>query len=353
MNIYIDPFSYVVLSDKLFAKGLPYNFPYDTAAFDYLKRYSAGENINLKTIDFWDENKKTPNDIYVSLEHKDLFRKIYWHFKDKNYPFLKLSHFKKRILFHSEPPTVLPEVYKDIDGLFKIYDEIYFACKVKDKRCHYFHTPQQSYDGILPDYWNNPDRKFLVMINKNKKKRLYRRLVIWLNGKYLPFQRDLLGERIKIIEFFSRTKEIDLYGADWDKLPPFPYWLYKGVIKRAYKGRVESKHQKLSEYNFAIALENNITPGFIGEALFDCFYVGTVPVYLGAPDIQEYIPKECFIDMRDFKNYEELRLFLKSLNKSQIQAYKENGRRFLESEKYKPFTNESFAKLFLTACLDK
>ena len=80
-----------------------------------------------------------------------------------------MSHFKKRILFNSEPPTVLPEVYKNIDNLFKIYDEIYFSCKTDDPRCHYFHIPEQPYDGILFNYWNNLDRKFLVMINMNKK----------------------------------------------------------------------------------------------------------------------------------------------------------------------------------------
>lgn len=349
MNIYIDPFSYIFLSNKLFIEDPSYNPPYDIEVLSYFKKYCLERNINLNTIDFWSEDKKTSEDIYVSLEHKDLFRKIYWRFKNRNYQIFKLNDFKKRILFQSEPPTVLPEVYGNINSLFKIYDKAYFSCKLNDPRCHYFHIPQP-YNKIFAEYWENSDRKFLVMINKNKKKRLSRQLLILANRKRLPFQRELLGDRIEIIEFFSRTREIDLYGVDWNKYPPFPYWFYKSALQKVYHGKVKSKHQKLSEYNFAIAFENNIGQGFIGEAIFDCFYVGTVPIYLGAPDIQEYIPKECFIDMRDFKDYEELRLFLKSLKKSQIQSYKENARQFLESEQYKPFTKEYFAEIFIAAC---
>jgi len=91
-------------------------------------------------------------------------------------------------------------------------------------------------------------------------------------------------------------------------------------------------------------------PGYITDKIFDCFFVGTIPIYLGAPDIAEYIPRNCFIDMRDFKSYEELRMFLKSLPESEIKTYKENGLRFLESEQYKLFTKEHFARIFVEAC---
>ena len=162
---------------------------------------------------------------------------------------------------------------------------------------------------------------------------------------------ELYSERVRAIIFFSKTNDVDLYGFDWDKPPLFPYWFHKNIIKKVYKGPVEDKYKKLSEYNFALVFENCAMPGYITEKIFDCFFVGTVPIYLGAPDIQKYIPKKCFIDMRSFKNYSELRKFLKSLTRSDIQTYKENARKFLESEKYKPFTKEHFAEIFVKACI--
>ena len=42
---------------------------------------------------------------------------------------------------------------------------------------------------------------------------------------------------------------------------------------------------------------------WITEKIFDCFYAGTIPVYLGAPDVARWLPPECFIDMRRFGGY--------------------------------------------------
>jgi len=337
VNVYVDPFAYSDLSNAFFDGDA------DAQKYGFLKQYCLERNINMYTIDMWSKDHKTSDDVYVSFDHKNFLRKIYWHLKDKRYPLIRLSHFKKRILFNFEPPTVLPEAYKNIDDLFGVYDEVYFSCKVGDPRCHYFHIPQEPYKDIPFKYWNNRDRKFLTMIQMDKSTSLYRRFIILTNRKRLYFQKDLLQERVKIIEFFGETGEIDLYGGGWHKR--------KGAIQKVYRGRVTSKHQKLSEYNFAIATENNITPGFIGETIFDCFYTGTVPVYLGAPDVTEYIPKYCFIDMRDFKGYEELQKFLRSLRASQIASYREYAREFLKSEQYKPFTKEHFAKIFVDACI--
>ena len=349
-NVYIDPFSPEYLSDKLFTRDKVNDQDQRLFVWPYLRDYCLEKDISLHTVDLQKKERESQQDVYISLDHKGFLKKLYWRLKNKKYPFTKLNAFKKRILFHIEPSTVTPEVYLNINGLFRKYDEVYFSCKVGIPKCRYFKIPRP-YSAVSLQYWQNSHRKFLVMIQINKRTRWHRRLIMWANRKSLPFQKDLLGERIKIIEFFSRSRDIDLYGLDWDKRLPLPYYFYKNAVKKVYKGKVPDKLEKLSEYTFAIAMENNITPGFIGEIIFECFYVGTIPVYLGAPDIKEYIPKECFIDMRDFKNYEELREFLKSLPESQIQQYKENGRSFLQSEKYKPFTKEHFAKLFVEVCL--
>jgi len=347
-NVYIDPYSYVHLANILFKEDTIYNRNDRFAGWRYLKKYCFERNMSLNTIDFWKENKATKEDIYVSFDHKDFIRKLYWRFKNKNYPIVKLNKFKKRILFQYEPPLIMPEVYTNINGLLKIYDKIYFSCEIDNQKCYCFHSPRP-YNEIMFDYWGNSNRKFLTMININKSPRLFRRLIMWKNKKLLPLQKELLSDRIKIIEFFSLTGDIDLYGIDWDKNPHFPLSFSKKAIQKVYKGPVVSKFQKLSEYKFGIAFENSIVPGFIEEALFDCFYTGTVPIYLGAPNIEKYIPKNCFIDMRDFKNYEELKQYLKALTESEIKIYKENARKFLKSEKFKPFTKEYFAKLFVDA----
>lgn len=39
--------------------------------------------------------------------------------------------------------------------------------------------------------------------------------------------------------------------------------------------------------------------GYMTKKLFDCLYVGTIPLHLGAPDISSLIPPEAYIDCRN------------------------------------------------------
>ena len=56
----------------------------------------------------------------------------------------------------------------------------------------------------------------------------------------------------------------------------------------------------LRKYRFSFCLENSITNGYISEKIFDCLYAGVIPLYLGAPNINNYVNKYCFIDLRKF-----------------------------------------------------
>ena len=118
------------------------------------------------------------------------------------------------------------------------------------------------------------------------------------------------------------------------------------AARRVYKGPVRSKADTLSRYSFAICFENQILDGWVTEKIFDCLAAGTVPVYLGAPDIERWVAPECFIDMRMFSGYDELRAYLHDLSPSEIDAYREAGREYFHSEQYQPFTKQAFADIF-------
>jgi len=114
-----------------------------------------------------------------------------------------------------------------------------------------------------------------------------------------------------------------------------------------YRGKALSKAETLGQYTFALCFENMILNGWITEKLFDCFFAGTVPVYWGAPNIEDRVPAGCFIDMRKFAGYADLREYLKSLPEKEIQQFRENARDYLSSARYRPFTKEAFGEMFL------
>lgn len=333
-NVYLDPNSYVHLANLLFEKSDRYNTNNCREPYIFLQEYCGERNIHLQTIDFWRQETANDSDIYVSFDHKFFLRKWYWKKKNPHYPLVNLANFQKKILFQFEPPVVMPEIRYLTSPVTRLYDTAFFTWKVAHAKANYFHTPQ-AHDGIFPAYWGKTNRKFLTLIQSNRKP--------------LSRYKELLTERVRAILFFGKTNDIDVYGFGWEEAPLFPYWFGKGKVRAVYKGAVKDKYETLSSYTFAFAYENCALPGYVTDKIFDCFFAGTIPIYLGAPDITEYIPRECFIDMRDFKQYGELRESLKSLSPEQIAEYRENGRRFLESEQYKTFTKESFANVFVEA----
>ncbi len=151
-----------------------------------------------------------------------------------------------------------------------------------------------------------------------------------------------------IVEFFSTKPkgEFEFYGAPYRNLP----------YNKCYKGRIpglncgKEKIDILKTYRFCICFENTThLRGYISEKIFPCFAAGCVPIYWGAPNIEDYIPKDCFIDYRDFKNIEELYRFLKAMPKEVYERYLDSIRTFLDSDQAQLFSPEYFAQTLYEA----
>ncbi len=181
-------------------------------------------------------------------------------------------------------------------------------------------------------------------------------------------RRELYSERNKAILWFEKKhlNEFDLYGVGWEKGIWKPFIrsyinskifhlvnritdklkisnkLFRKQLK-SYKGKVESKKETYTRYKFAICYENvkNID-GYITEKIFDCFFAGCVPIYLGAPDVANFIPKNTFIDKNRFPTYRKLYKFLKNMDNESYNQYLENIKEFLKSEKMFNFSGENF-----------
>lgn len=176
-------------------------------------------------------------------------------------------------------------------------------------------------------------------------------------------KRELYSKRKEAIRWFEKnhSSDFDLYGMGWDKYRfsgvkvirafnrvPFVPELFAKITKESYssyKGVVENKKEVMQKYKFSICYENaKDIPGYITEKIFDSFFAGCVPVYWGANNITDYIPKECFIDKRDFKTYEELYMFLTEMQDGEYIRYLINIENYLNSKDSLLFTGKGFAK---------
>ena len=170
-------------------------------------------------------------------------------------------------------------------------------------------------------------------------------------------KRELYSERLKAIKWFEKNHpgDFDLYGMGWDKLflkIPFNYFnrldMCKSIavkFRPSFKGVVQSKNDVYSRYKFAICFENvKDIPGYITEKIFDCFFAGCVPVYWGASNIQEFVPKECFIDKRNFSSYEDLYGFIYNIDENIYFNYINAIESYLQGKEIKLFSAEYFSK---------
>lgn len=94
------------------------------------------------------------------------------------------------------------------------------------------------------------------------------------------------------LEYISELMEylpIDSYGS----------WRRNCVLDED-KGYI-TKLDIIKQYKFTIAFENAISKDYVTEKFFEPLIAGSVPIYLGAPNIDRFSPgKDAFIDVRDY-----------------------------------------------------
>lgn len=75
-----------------------------------------------------------------------------------------------------------------------------------------------------------------------------------------------------------------------------------------------SKRAALARYRFTLAFENAIARDYVTEKFYDPLIAGSVPVYLGAPNIADFAPGEhAYIDARDYPSPVELASHLRQI----------------------------------------
>lgn len=267
-------------------------------------------------------------------------------------------------LLISEPPMYSPFGWKK--EYHKPFDFVYsYDRRMADEK-KYFHY----YFAIDTCYFAVPD-----LISESEFQS--RNLCTMISSAIQPMpdktnKGSLLFERYRAIKWFANNHPVDFrfYGASFEKNDYYfgfrgvgflkrllPASMFRNVAKyfqkkicTVYGGQLPAldKFKKMSKYKFYLCYENySDINGMVSEKLFDCFYNSVVPVYWGAPNVNELIPDNCFIDGTRFTNFNELYDFLKAMTFSEYQTYLLNTRKFLQSEDLYKFTVSNYARTIL------
>lgn len=231
-----------------------------------------------------------------------------------------------------EPPLVAPKMYKALPSISRHFEKVLIHNTVGDQFClngveqsrlHKLFWPQP-YPGTLSPYFDKEKR-----INK----------LVVISGAHNPRFRkpELYSQRIEAIAQLHQLDAIDLYGRGWDKTFSrhnawWPFWKNRHSVTKVYQGMCASKMEVLANYRFSLCFENMPMSGYITEKIFDCFYAGTVPIYWGAPDIEKYIPQDCYIRFEQFQNYQEMWTAVSNMSFDEWRNYRIAAKRYLSSQ---------------------
>ena len=336
-KIFIDPPYHVYYSNRLFdLTNTQLNRDGQLLPFHRLRENFASIGIEMYTADHLlkDDNIHNIQSDYYSLGIIDNFEKI------RNEQRARLAAF-----VIMEAPVVAPSLYEALPRLTKIFDKVYLhntkgdgysLVGIDTSRLYkfYWHIP---YREVLEPYWGNRERMKRVVV---------------INGSHNPGgrSRELYSIRINAMVELSKMKIVDLYGMGWDRWWSrnamwLPYWQNRGTLMSIYKGKCTSKFEVLQNYEFCLCFENMQMDGYITEKIFDCLYAGTIPLYLGAPDILNYIPENVFIDCRKYSTWIEMYEDIISMPENKIESMRAAGCKFLKSDIALKFYN-SFESIF-------
>lgn len=138
--------------------------------------------------------------------------------------------------------------------------------------------------------------------------------------------------RSRYMRELMRYIDVDNYGTCGNNIRKLPEHIIKiqGSANRTLKHMVTYRWEagKLAlsrEYLFTIAIENSLTYDYISEKLWHPLIVGSVPIYLGAPNVYDWLPCQtnCIIDLRKFKTPKDAAMFIKTVakNKTLYESY--------------------------------
>ncbi|MCX5809860.1 MAG: glycosyltransferase [Proteobacteria bacterium] len=237
------------------------------------------------------------------------------------------------ILLLHEPIIVLPgqydsQVWERFDHVITQYDTFIeynsnFSKFISPRGG--FHTNEATPESAITEDPDERERSYptegrikgICMINGNKQSAI---------------PGELYSKRIETALWFASHSNIpfDVYGT-----PPFFLPNYKGIVPRGK--RIET----LKKYRFGFAFENvghdKFALGYVDKIL-DCLETRTVPIYLGAPNISEYIPEGCYIDFRKFEDYGKLDRFLQAMTHKEYMEYIRNIDLFVTNGGLRPYS---------------
>ena len=201
-----------------------------------------------------------------------------------DFSFAWLNESPDIIEYNWEMFVLYSDLWKEGDKVSRFYPAMVEKLKTGDHKFKTLYTHDRRYEGLsnvkivrpaTPSYINTEHSK--VYKKKND-------LVFVTSNKYVtPLHRlrvDLLSPLIAM--------NVPCFG--------------QGI------NPIKNKVKALKDYRFCLVIENGVFSGYHTEKIIDCFRTGTIPIYLGDPDIGDIFDEDGIIkvtqdDLKDIGSF--------------------------------------------------
>jgi len=239
------------------------------------------------------------------------------------------------VLFESE--IIKPDNWQTDN--YSFFDKVFGWKPIIHERYHRLMIPQNLEKSSRNVSFS--DRKLACLIAGNK---------------YNADTRGLYSQRRKIIRWFESNapEQFSLYGRGWQTGERVNY---EGFVEKlihfrshhirpypSYRGPIGKKRELLANFRFNFCLENACEiDGYITEKIFDSMLAGVVPIYWGAPDILDFIPREAIILFADFDTVGHLYEFIGKMTEQEWARYRRSADDFLNGDNATQFSADNFS----------
>lgn len=212
--------------------------------------------------------------------------------------------------------TTTPPLQRRVGEPLRVYMELEAGRKRSGREdifisYHAKDDVQTTYAGAL--FHNN--RNYHISAHKNNDV-----LVYWSSSRCLSRRDRLAKTLLDLIPHHSFGKCLNNVGGSNSALSMYPECVSES--NAAEPKWYDHLHCAMSHYKFVLAIENTATESYVTEKLFYALDAGSVPIYFGAPNVQDFVPPHSVIDGSKFGSMKELAAYLKRLGDDPV-AYSE------------------------------
>jgi hypothetical protein len=237
------------------------------------------------------------------------------------------------------------------------YDAVFtYVTRLVDENRYFFYPPRAYYRHRITTGLPFEQRRIACLVGTNRvgadgsfpfrtgllaiRKGWRFSLKDWIDYVFCPG--ELIRFRAEVGKACASYEDsgFDIFGEGWDLLPETRK-VCLGIPK-------ESTLTYIGRYRYYFAFENHASDyGLISERIWDALWGDTVPVYRGHSGLDQFIPRECYIDARQFKKPKEMLDWLWRTPEATWEKYHTAGREFIRSSAVEKFLPEAFAERFI------